>query len=542
MKVGVNMRKKVCIALSMVLLPFIFSSCGLSENTDSENSFGGGLFEKETIKILSGSENKELSEILKECSKETGIGIEMTYKGSVDIMNELKNGAQDYDAVWPASSIWISIGDEKHIIKHDESISYSPVVFGIKKSVAENLGFTSGNVSVKDILEAINDDKLDFCMTSATQSNSGASAYIGFLYALSDSTGTLTEESLDDPKIKENISALLSGIERSSGSSDWLKDMFISGDYDAMVNYESLVISANNELVSEGREPLYAVYPYDGLSVADSPFAYIDHGDDKKEEAFLKVQEYLLSDDVQDEIRKTGRRTGMSGDYSEYKDVFKEEWGIDTDKILSPITMPSESTMMKALSLYQTSFKKPSLNVYCLDYSGSMTGDGNKQLVNAMGELLIPENAEKNLLQASEKEVNVVITFDDEVLNVYTAEGNDDSTLENLYALIENEPIGGGTDMYAALKEGLELITENYDIAEYSPAFIMMSDGESDTYYRDEFTELYNTCGYDIPVFSIMFGDADDSQLNELAELSNAKVFDGRSDLLNAFRSVKGYN
>lgn len=39
---------------------------------------------------MSGSENKELSDILSECSKKTGIGIEMTYKGSVDIMNELK--------------------------------------------------------------------------------------------------------------------------------------------------------------------------------------------------------------------------------------------------------------------------------------------------------------------------------------------------------------------------------------------------------------------------------------------------------------------
>lgn len=29
----------------------------------------------------------------------------------------------------------------------------------------------------------------------------------------------------------------------------------------------------------------------------------------------------------------------------------------------------------------QTSFRKPSLNVYCLDYSGSMYGEGNEQLV-----------------------------------------------------------------------------------------------------------------------------------------------------------------
>ena len=40
----------------------------------------------------------------------------------------------------------------------------------------------------------------------------------------------------------------------------------------------------------------------------------------------------------------------------------------------------------------------------------------------------------------------------------------------------------------------------------------------------------------------IMFGDADESQLEDLAELTNARVFDGREDLVGAFRSVKGYN
>ncbi|MGN0610119.1 MAG: substrate-binding domain-containing protein [Oscillospiraceae bacterium] len=536
------MKKAMCVLLSAVMSAGILSSCGTAESKASENSFGGGVFEKETIRILSGSENKELSDILAECSKKTGVGIEMTYKGSVDIMNELKSGAADYDAVWPASSIWISLGDEQHIIKHDQSISSSPVVFGIKKSLAEKLGFTSGKVSVKDILDAINSGELRFCMTSATQSNSGASAYIGFLYALTGKTSALTSADLDSPGLKADISSLFSGIDRSSGSSDWLKDMFLAGDYDAMVNYESLIIAADKELVSQGREPLYAVYPYDGLTVADSPLAYADHGDKDKEKAFLAVQEYLLSDEVQEKIRLTGRRTGFTEDYSQYSNIFNAEWGIDTDKILSPITMPSEETLMKALNLYQTAFRKPSLNIYCLDFSGSMRGEGNMQLVEAMGQLLIRENAEKNLLQAAEDEVNIAVIFDGSVRSVYTAEGADDTVLEALYNNICAEEPGGGTDMYSAAAEGIAYAAENYDISAYCPAVIIMSDGASEKDNRKDFISEYNSRGYDIPVFSIMFGDADDRQLNELAELTNARVFDGRTDLTGAFRSVKGYN
>lgn len=536
------MKKVICTVLLSAFTAVIFSSCGSSGKTSSENSFSGGVFQSGTIRILSGSENKELAEILAECSEKTGVGIEMTYKGSVDIMNELKSGAADYDAVWPASSIWLSLGDEQHIIKHDKSISSSPVVFGIKKSAAEKLGFTSGKVSVKDILDAISSGKLSFCMTSATQSNSGASAYIGFLYAIAGKTSALTSEDLDSPEIKEKISSLLSGIERSSGSSDWLKDMFLEGDYDAMVNYESLIIAADKQLVAEGREPLYAVYPYDGLTVADSPLAYVDHGNSDKEAAFLKIQEYLLSDEAQDKIRRTGRRTAFTEDYSEYSDVFRAEWGIDTSKILSPITMPSGDTLMKALNLYQTAFRKPPLSVYCLDYSGSMCGEGNEQLVYAMSRILIRENAEKNLLQPCENEVNVVIAFNDKVIDIYTAEGAGDEELADLYSQIEAEKTGGGTDMYAAASKAIEIIAEDYDLSDYSPAIIMMSDGQSVITNQRDFIDKYNSYGLDVPVFSIMFGDADDEQLNELAELTNARVFDGRSDLAAAFRSVKGYN
>ena len=51
------------------------------------------------------------------------------------------------------------------------------------------------------------------------------------------------------------MTELLSGVDRSSGSSDWLKDMFLEGGYDAMVNYECLIIQANQELEDGGRRP-----------------------------------------------------------------------------------------------------------------------------------------------------------------------------------------------------------------------------------------------------------------------------------------------
>ena len=48
--------------------------------------------------------------------------------------------------------------------------------------------------------------------------------------------------------------------------------------------------------------------------------------------------------------------------------------------------------------------------------------------------------------------------------------------------------------------------------------------------------------GPDVPIYSITFGNADDKQLKQLAEISSGRVFDGRQDLVRAFRQARGYN
>ncbi len=533
-------RRKRCIWAACLLAACLFLTCCGMENSDGKGDadtvLGSG---SQVLRILSGSENRELEPILEEFAEEENVRIEMTYQGSLDIMRALGEEEIPYDAVWPASSLWLNAGDTDHRVRHAESISVTPVVFGIRQSLAEQLGFVGREVSVSDLLEAIRSGNLRFCMTSATQSNSGASAYMGFLYALLGNPEMITQEDLEDPQLQEELKELLAGVDRSSGSSDWLKDMFLEGDYDAMVNYECLIISANQELEARGEEPLYVVYPYDGLSLADSPLGYVDQGDGQQEEVFLALQEYLLSADTQNAIQRTGRRSGYTGIAEENRDVFREDWGVQPDRVLSPFRMPDTDVLFACLNLYQTQLKKPSLSVYCLDYSSSMRGEGNEQLVAAMEQLLIQENAARNFLQASENEVNILIPFNDEALAVYTARGNGEE-LENLYRQVEEQDVGGGTDMYAAAMAGLEELRQ-YDLSQYTPAIILLTDGQSGGDFQD-FQDAWEALGADVPVFSIMFGDADPDQLEQLAEMTNARVFDGRENLTEAFRSVKGYN
>lgn len=507
--------------------------------------------EKTTLRIVSGSENETLEPIVKRFADQNGLDIKMSYKGSVDISMILESDAPEYDAVWPANSLWITLGDTNHRVKNSESIMRSPVVLGVKKSVAQKLGWIGKDVTVQDILKAAESDQLRLMMTSATQSNSGASAYFGFLNAFADNPDVLSADNLQNPNIRAQVKRILSKVDRSSESSGWLRDLFLReyARYDAMFNYEALIIEMNQALVQRGDEPLYVVYPVNGLAIADSPLAYVNQGDEKKQEAFLKLQQYLLSDAVQQEILGKGRRTGLIGLAPEKADraVFNPDWGVDVNRVLSPIRFPSAPVIREALDLYQSSLRKPSFTVYALDYSGSMSGEGETQLKQAMQTLLDQQRARQYLLQASPDDVTIVLLFNGGVINAndvssWMVRGNDPQALNALLGRIQNFKPGGDTNIYSPVALGLEQMKAQ-GIVEHFPAIILMTDGQSNRGSIDEIQNAIAGTGLNnVPVYAITFGDASVDQLNRVTELTGGRVYDGTKDLVTAFRKAKGNN
>lgn len=507
-----------------------------------------------TIKIASGSENKEAAEAIQHAVDASGVAVEIHYMGSLDIMGVLKDGGDDYDAVWPASSIWISLGDTSHLVKDAESTSTTPVVFGVSKAKAIELGWADSSgatkqVSTSDIIAAVQNGQLTFSMTSATQSNSGASAYLAFLSALSGESGPLTADDLQNEEVTSQVKELLSGVDRSSGSSDWLKDMVVSDpeNHQAMVNYESLVIQANKELEAKGADPLLAIYPSDGIAISDSPLGYVDRGQGSTvKDAFDSFQSALEDDEAKLLLERVGRRCGLGGklanpDDEEVSRAFRSDWGITTDaSVLKSVPMPAADVITQALQLYQSDLRKPSYTIWVVDYSGSMYGEGKDGVVEGLTEALDPERSAASMIQPGEQDVNVLVPFSSSVHDICTVTGTDTSELLDL---ARSTSADGGTFLYPALEQALELATQAEQSGTYTVAIVAMTDGMSTYDEKDEFEDSYRNSGTTVPIFSIMFGDADSSQLDELAELSNGKVFDGREgDLADVFRQVKGYN
>ena len=59
---------------------------------------------------------------------------------------------------------------------------------------------------------------------------------------------------------------------------------------------------------------------------------------------------------------------------------------------------------------------------------------------------------------------------------------------------------------------------------------------------RQGFEDNWRKEGHELPIFGVTFGRADASQLETLANLTQARVFDGKANLTEAFRSVRSYN
>jgi len=526
-----------------ILCVLTLSGC---PNPSGHHSSGGGRSDPRIFRIISGSENKELEPILQRFARKQKRPIEVSYLGSVDIMLELERGtAMDADAVWPANSLWITLGDREKVVKHSRSILHSPVVLGVKQSRARELGWDRNPIRIADVLDAAESGKLRFAMTSATQSNSGASAYLGFLHAMAGAPPVLTRELLADPEVQSRTKRILHKVHRSSGSSGWLKDFLLEkpDEMDAMFNYESMVIEANKVLERSGNEPLIALYPEDGILMADSPLGYVRREDNpEKEQFFRDLQAYLLSPEVQKEILDLGRRTGVIGLNRDQVDasVFNPAWGIDVERVISPVPLPPEDVIREALVLYQEGgLRKPSATAYVLDFSGSMQGEGEQQVKKAMELLLDTRQSRRFFLQPSKEDIHVVVPFDGSPRDVWVMKGNDPSTLTQLLTQVQSQQAAGGTNIYAAMQVAMKRLQAETTAQEHFPSVLLMTDGKSSG-SAGTAMQLIQQSG--IPVFPIAFGQADDKQLKPLAEQSGARVFHGHSDLSKAFRKAKGYN
>ena len=485
--------------------------------------------ESNILKLIASQENQELVEsMLIPYADSKGYYIDVEYAGTLEIIQKLNEG-ESYDAVWLSNSIWGYMLNDSVKLTESKFTNISPIIFGIKKSKAKELGFIDKTVYTQDIVDAISKGKLKFSMSNPSSTNSGASAYLGMLSSLAGNPEVLTKEKIDNENVKESLKTFFTGLERSSGSEDFLEELFLKGDYESVFTYESSIININKKLEAQGKETLYAIYPVDGVSIADSPFAYIDNKDENKKQMFKELQSFILSDEGQEILLENGKRTWYGGINSSVdKKTFNPNWGIDTSKYITPLKYPSTEVIKIALNMYQTELRKPIHIAFCLDYSGSMMGEGIEDLKSAM-DYILTDKASEDLIQFSEKDKIDIVPFNSNVGNGWSTTNG--TQTEDLLNKINRYGPSGMTAIYPAAIKALDLLKDE-DSDKYNLSVVLMTDGIGNVGNYLTLENQYRKLNKQIPIYSITFGEADEEQLEEIALLTNGKIFDGRYDLV----------
>ena len=520
-----------CI-VGLLIFVGLISSCSCDGTHNSSDTF----------KIIASTSTKKMDDELIKYGRKNHIKVEIEHYGDLEIVDILNADSKDYDAVWISNSLWLYMLDNTSLTTDSKSIVVDPVVMGIEKSKAKELGLVGKDVYNKDLLENIKSGKLKYVMASVTKTNTGATSYLSFLNSLAGNPEVLTLDMLNNDSLKNDLKSFFKGVERVSGDEEYLKDMYLKGEYNAMINYESSLLELNRELVKKGKEPLYLIYPVDGVAINDMPFAYINNDVNNLEnkEKFNILQSYLRSDEAIKTMEELGYRSWYGGtNASANKKIFNPDWGVDTTKYLKDMKYPSKKVITKAIELYIEALRKPTHVAFCLDVSGSMYGEGLEELQDAMNYILNRETASKNNLQFSDKDKITIITFNSDVEKIYdTKYGNQtDEIIKNINAL----EASGGTNIYSPSIEALKILSKDSN-DDYTKTVILMTDGQSNSGSFKDLKNYYNSNKETTPIYSITFGSSSEYDLRDLAELSNGKVFDGKSGLLKAFTEVRSYN
>ena len=107
-----------------------------------------------------------------------------------------------------------------------ERIMLSPVVLGVKRSVATRFGWAGNpDVTWKDIAAKARAGQLRYGMTNPAASNSGFSALVGVAAAMAGTGDALRTEDIDEGGLTD----FFNGQTLTAGSSGWLADAFVTG-------------------------------------------------------------------------------------------------------------------------------------------------------------------------------------------------------------------------------------------------------------------------------------------------------------------------
>ena len=518
-------------ATAIVALTAILSACTSDGTAPAEPA--------NTIHVLAGSELKDLSPLMPDIEKATGVHLAMSYVGTLDGAERIVSGDRS-DFAWFASSKYLDLlqGPTRRVQAQQRTM-LSPVILGVKDSTARRLGWANNpSVTWRDVALAAKSGQFHFAMTDPSASNTGFSALVGVASAFAGSGNALTAADIKAPELKD----FFSGQTLTAGSSGFLADSYVRSEasLDGIINYESVLLSLNAG--GKLHETLDLVYPKEGIITADYPLMLLNSA---KRTAYDKLTAYLRTPDVQRRIMTTTSRRPAIPEVTPDSRF--------PSQVLVELPFPSSLDIVNSLLLaYLNEIRLPSHAVFVLDVSGSMDGPRITALKKALTNLTgLDTSVSGQFARFRAREAITIITFSSTVKDTRNFNITDPNPsgpdMSALRDYINSLQAGGNTAIYDALERAYVVAG---DAKAQDPnrfySIVLMTDGENNS-GRDsnQFLRDYHSFSAgtrNIKTFTVLFGEASPQALKDIASTTGGTVFDSRTvSLSQVFKEIRGY-
>jgi Ca-activated chloride channel homolog len=523
----VSMRRSAWLAACA--LGLVLAACGQREEAAPPAPAGAA---QATFNVLAGSEIKDIEPMLLKAAADANVKLQLSYAGTLDIVERI-NAGEPFDAILPPNGAYPALALTAKLLAR-EKLFYSRVALGVKAARARALGWDRQAPTWADIAKAAGAGRLRYAMTNPTSSNTGMSALFAVASAVAGKTEDLTIAEVN----AKVLTAFLSGQKLTAGSSGWLAEAFVKdpADLDGMVNYEAVILRANEKLAAADR--LSLVYPKDGVISADYPLMLLRPA---QREAYDRLVAALKAPALQRQLAA---------------DAFLRPTAPD---IALPASLPSEAVaelsfpnrlevIDAVLAAYQGEWRRPATSIFVLDTSGSMQGarmEGMREALKVLAGAKA-DTASARYARFQSRERVVLLSFSDTVgtpvqVNFERATLADAQTQVTAYA--DGLQASGGTGIYDALLQAQTLAArERASDPERYVSIVLLTDGLNTSGANlDTFRSRVGTAS-PARIFPILFGEASNTDMAALAQLTGGRVFDGRKAALAlVFKEIRGY-
>lgn len=115
-------------------------------------------YKEGTLRVLASSELADLQPVLEQAKKATGVGVDLTWSGTLDAAEQVASGKADgkYDAIWLSSNDYLRLRPEAAgKLANETPVMSSPVALGVKPEALARLGWKPEEVTWSAVHEAV---------------------------------------------------------------------------------------------------------------------------------------------------------------------------------------------------------------------------------------------------------------------------------------------------------------------------------------------------------------------------------------------------